>query len=140
MKKTKIKVKNFEKSFERFVRLRAVPSVIKEIDNRYEGWPVWDYEFEVKENKLYDGLMIVVDRMIKTYKQKQYKSNDWHSSRKIFQNWSEHVNIKQGMPDYLQLTFLFTKLDDGKSTLQFKLHIKRIHCKKKRIALMIIPL
>ena len=140
MGKPKIKVKSFEKSFERFVRLRAVPAVAEQVDYRNEHWPVWHQEFEVNEDKLYHGLMVVVDRMVLTYKQKQEKTKNWYSSRKIIQPWPDYVDIKQGMPIYLQLTFAFTKLDNGRPVLQFKMHMKRHHCRKRRIALMTIPI
>lgn len=136
----KIKSKDFDKSIKNFVKKRAVPAICVQADISCENWPSWPEMFEPDESIWTDNLLELANKHTLRYLQKQYKKGYWHSSLKCPIWWDEPGKVVQGMPEYVELKFDFTKLENGRPVLEFKLFMKRCQCRKKRIAKMTILL
>lgn len=139
--KPRIKIKSFEKSFERFIRIRCLPAVANEADVNCEYWPIPGFPFEYDETKIHESLTAIAAVLTEKFKRNCYRMREWKSSNKTYIEYPEGTVLKTGMPHYLQLTFSFTKhAVYARPVLHFKLFIKRYNVRKRRITMLEILL
>jgi hypothetical protein len=134
-----ISIPKFSKSLKRFVDKRAISAYIAQADNVCPNWEPWGKCWEPNETAIAYALHESAEKLILRYKMKATRNCKWHSSDKTPVDFETKTWV-QGMPEYTELKFEFTRNEYGKPVLEYKLFLKRYHCRKKRLTMMRFPI